>query len=594
MEFPLSDSSDLKNKLTSIRRFAPVKRIEGLLHTFSPGERLALYVLAAVMALSAVALIALVNRSVSINVPSAGGSLTEGVIGPARFINPVLTMSEADEEITQLVYSGLTRPSTDGGVIPDLASHYEISDDGTVYTFTIRNDARFHDGKRVTSSDIAYTIARVQDPAIKSPRRADWEGVVVATPDSRTVVFTLPRSYAPFLENTSLGILPQHAWQETNAEEFPFNPLNTRPIGTGPYKISRVETSPTGSPIRYTLVAFKKYTLGAPFLQKITLRFYPNDEAMIDGFNSGEINAIAGVTPEQLAQLKRGDVQTISVALPRIFGVFFNQNRAPALSDAAARRALELAIDKDRLVSMVLGGYGVPLDGPMLPTTISDATTTLAVSTAYTQESIATARTALTAGGWKYTEANESWTKGTKTLTFALATADAPELVKTADAVATAWRQVGVKVTVQVYPIAELNSSIIRPRNYDAILFGEAIGRSLDLFAFWHSSQRNDPGLNLSLYANSRADTVLATARATTNRIERDKFYSQFAEILAEDRPAVFLYAPEFVYVVPKKLQGVALGTMTIPADRFLGSATWYMDTEHVWSIFTTAAQQDI
>lgn len=591
---PISNGADFKTKFENARRFSPLQRIEGLLHTFSPGERLMLYVLAAIMALSAVALVALVNRSVSINVPAAGGSLTEGVIGPARFINPVLTMSEADEEITQLVYSGLTRPSPDGSVVPDLASRYEISEDGTVYTFTIRENARFHDGERVTSADIAYTVARVQDPAIKSPRRADWEGVVVSTPDSRTVVFTLPRSYAPFLENTSMGILPQHLWQETNAEEFPFNPLNTKPIGSGPFKISNVETGSTGSPISYTLVPFKKYTLGAPFLQKITLLFYPNDEAMIDAFNAGEINAIAGVTPEQLTELKRSDVQIISVALPRIFGVFFNQNRAAALSDAAARRALEVAIDKDRLVSMVLSGYGVPLNGPMLPSEIAEATTTQAVSTAYTQESIAAARGALSAGGWKFDEASGAWTKGAQTLTFSLATADAPELVKTADAIATAWRQAGVKVTVQVYPIAELNSSIIRPRSYDAILFGEVIGRSLDLFAFWHSSQRNDPGLNLSLYANSRADTVLAQARATTNRIERDKLYSQFAEILAEDRPAVFLYAPEFVYVVPKQLQGVSLGTMTIPADRFLWTSTWYMDTEHVWSIFTNRSDNSV
>ncbi len=587
MDSPFPDTSGLTTKLTSERRFKPLQRIESLLHTFTPGERLALYTLATIMAVSALALVAMVNRSVSVIVPTAGGTLTEGVTGPARFINPVLTMSEADEEITRLVYSGLTRPSADGGVIPDLASSYDISADGTTYTFTLREDARFHDGQRVTSADVAYTVARAQDPAIKSPRRADWEGVIVATPDARTVVFTLPRSYAPFLENTTMGILPQHAWIETDAEEFPFNPLNTNPIGSGPYKISSVETDSTGSPTRYTLVPFKRFALGAPYLKRITLLFYPNDEAKIRAFNAGEIDAIAGVSPEQLAGITRTDTQTVTVPLPRIFGVFFNQNHAAVLADASARKALDIAIDRDRLVSMVLSGYGVALSSPMLPVTTGNATATAAVSTAYTQDSIAAARAALTAGGWKFDDTVGSWSKNKQTLTFTLATADAPELVETADAIATAWRQAGVKVTVQVYPIAELNSTIIRPRNYDAILFGEVVGRSLDLFAFWHSSQRNDPGLNLALYANSKADTLLSQARATANKIERDKLYVQFADVLREDRPAVFLFAPEFVYVVPQDLKGVTLGAMTVPSDRFIGVATWYTDTEHVWSMFT-------
>ncbi len=587
MEFSLPDPSGIKDKLTTERRFRPLHRVEALLHAFSPAERLALYALTTIMTVSALALVTQVNRSVSILVPAPGGSLTEGVVGPARFINPILTMSEADEEITRLVYSGLTRPSPEGGSIPDLASGYTISDDGTVYTFTIREDATFHDGERVTSADVAYTIARAQDPNVKSPRRADWEGVIVATPDARTVVFTLPRSYAPFLENTTIGILPQHAWRETNAEEFPFNPLNTHPIGSGPFKISRIDTDSTGSPLRYSLVPFKKFALDTPYLTKITLLFYPNEEEKIKAFNAGEIDAVAGVSPEQLKEITRTGMQTITVPLPRIFGIFFNQNRATMLSDASARRALDAAIDKNRLVSMVLDGYGVALDSPMLPkgAPLSNSTTT--VSTAYTQETIAAARAELTRGGWKFNDATGAWTKGTQTLTFALATADAPELVKTADAVATAWRQVGVKVTVQVYSIAELNASVIRPRSYDALLFGEVVGRSLDLFAFWHSSQRNDPGLNLALYANTRADTLLSQARATTEGPDRDKYYLQFADILREDRPAVFLFAPEFVYLVPERLQGLKLGAMTVPSDRFLSVHEWYTDTEYVWSIFT-------
>ena len=140
---------------------------------------------------------------------------------------------------------------------------------------------------------------------------------------------------------------------------------------------------------------------------------------------------------------------------------------------------------------------------------------------------------------------------------------------------------------MQVYPIAELNESVIRPRAYDAILFGEVVGRELDLFAFWHSSQRNDPGLNLSLYANTKADTLLTQARATIDAGARLKLYEQFADVVQSDVAAVFLYSPEFVYVIPDNLQGVSLASLTSASERFGNAHEWFTDTESVWQIFT-------
>lgn len=143
-----------------------------------------------------------------------------------------------------------------------------------------------------------------------------------------------------------------------------------------------------------------------------------------------------------------------------------------------------------------------------------------------------------------------------------------------------------MKVTLKVYPLAELNTTVIRPREYDAILFGEVVGREPDLYAFWHSSQRNDPGLNLSLYANSKADTLLSQARATTNKSEREELYTEFADVVREDQPAIFLYAPDFLYVFPENVTGVRIGSLTTPSERYQNVYQWYTDTERVWEIF--------
>ena len=195
---PTPPTQDLKTTLTRERSVSRFSFLAEVLRTFSPGERLILYALTILLGISTLALLAGLNAAISVEVPAQGGTLVEGEVGPARFVNPLLMISKPDEDLALLVYSGLTRvlpqPTTavsGGSIVPDLASNYEISDDGTTYTFTLRTDATFHDGVPVTAADVLFTVASAQNPAIKSPRRADWEGVQVSSPDPHTVVFKL-------------------------------------------------------------------------------------------------------------------------------------------------------------------------------------------------------------------------------------------------------------------------------------------------------------------------------------------------------------------------------------------------------------------
>ncbi|HEY4513985.1 MAG TPA: ABC transporter substrate-binding protein [Candidatus Paceibacterota bacterium] len=591
---------EVTEKLMRPRRMWPSSRLESLLRSFSPGERLVLYVLSAFLAASTLALVAGVNASVSVVEPARGGTLSEGIVGPPRFINPVLAISQADEDITALVYSGLMKAGPDGIIVPSLAEKYEISEDGTVYTFKLREDSTFHDGEPVTSGDVLFTIQAAQNPDIKSPRRADWEGVAITAPDERTVIFTLPHAYAPFLENTTIGILPKHLWNTVSVEEFPFNPLNTHPVGSGPFRFIASQSDSTGAATSYSLSAFDQFVLGNPYLRRITFRFYPNENSLVSAYNAGEVDALSSISPAALSTLMRNDANIMHVPLPRVFGVFFNQGHAPILADSSVRAALDAAIDKDALVNTILAGYGIPLENPIPPGVLND-TEKIESNTHIVSDSAQNARDILLRGGWNFDEQTKMWMKKGKTgssgkqeLTFSLATADSPELSATAEALVDAWRAAGINVNVRVYSLSELNTSIIRPRAYDAILFGEVVGRTADLFAFWHSSQRNDPGLNLAMYTNARVDTILATARATTDRKEREKLYQSFASIIAKDQPAIFLYSPEFIYVVPKALKGVELGALTSPAERFLNAGKWYMDTERVWNFFARDISTEI
>ena len=211
------------------------RRIDGL----KPGDRLIAYVLGLFVLVSGLAGLYAIERSFLIEQPANGGSLTEGVIGSPRFVNPLLALSDTDRDLARLTYAGLMGIAENGELIPVLAENYTISEDGKTYIFTLRENAEFSDGRPVTAEDVVFTVQKAQDPGLKSPELANWANVRAEVIDARTVSFTLPKAYAPFLEDATLGILPAHLWRNIPNEQFPFSPRMERPVGAGPFKVTQ-------------------------------------------------------------------------------------------------------------------------------------------------------------------------------------------------------------------------------------------------------------------------------------------------------------------------------------------------------------------
>jgi peptide/nickel transport system substrate-binding protein len=273
--------------------------------------------------------------------------------------------------------------------------------------------------------------------------------------------------------------------------------------------------------------------------------------------------------------------------MSRIFGVFWNQNQNAVLADQSVRQALDMSADRSALVNTVLKGYGVPSNGPLPPgfATTSEPTA---------RPDIAGAQALLEKAGWKkgsdgiYEKTRQlpGGKSASTTLAFSLYTADSPELKKAAEELRDSWSAMGASVTVKIYDESDLYQNVIRPRKYDALLFGEQIGEDGDIYAFWHSSERNAPGLNVAMYADSKVDKLLESVRAATTSDDRAALSGEIEQSISADSPAVFLYAPDFIYAVPKSLHGIYLGDMTMPSDRFDSIGNWYTATDRVWSIF--------
>jgi ABC-type transport system substrate-binding protein len=167
-------------------------------------------------------------------------------------------------------------------------------------------------------------------------------------------------------------------------------------------------------------------------------------------------------------------------------------------------------------------------------------------------------------------------------LQFILTTVNQPQLIQTANILKDYWQKVGVTTEVKVIEISELKD-VIKNRDYDALLYGQALGSLPDLYPFWHSTQINDPGLNLSVYQNKKVDQLLKEAREALDEQTKDQQLESLQNLILVDAPALFLYNPDYLYWVSKGIKGIDTTKIVDPAKRFENITNWYIQTHRVW-----------
>ncbi|MES2314385.1 MAG: peptide ABC transporter substrate-binding protein [Patescibacteria group bacterium] len=564
------------------------------LSKFSATEKAIFGFLVIVAIISALMLATKASALFMTEVPATGGELSEGEVGLPRTINPVIAVSDVDRDINALIYSGLTKYEK-GSFVPDLAQSWTVSSDGLTYDFTIKKGLTFHDGKELTTDDIAFTVQKIQDPALKSPRQGDWANVTIKQISASEIQFILKQPYSGFLANTTIGIIPKHIWGNVSDDQFIFSQYNIQPIGSGPYKIDSIARDSGGIPTSYHLTTWSGYAGKRPFINTISFYFFAREDRALSALNDGTIDSLPSIDPsvaDKLASNTAEGYTVLETSLPRIFGVFFNQTQSAVLADPVVRNALELATDRKQIIDNVLFGYGTPAYGPIPARLMTDLGLQTSNSSDSVTAQLGSAQALLEKNGWRKNGAGIYEKKSSKaktastTLSFDIYTADTPDLVATARMLKTQWLALGAQVDVQIFEASDLYQNVIRTRKYDALLFGEQIGKDRDLYAFWHSSQRNAPGLNVAQYANSKVDTLLADIRNTASTAVMMSDYSKLDQLIQADLPALFLYSPDFIYAVPKTLGGIHLDSITTPSDHWNSISNWYVETEKVWNIF--------
>ncbi len=541
-------------------------------------------------------------------IPANGGDYSEGLIGAPKFINPVLSAAnEVDNDISSLVFCSLL-DRHNGQLVTDVAESYTVSDDAQVYVITLRQDVQWHDGTPLTAGDILFTFDLIQDADVASPLAKTFAGVRAEQIDERTIQFILDESFPPFLHTLTFGILPEKYWAGVDPAAMRLSELNLKPIGCGPFAFDSLKRERQGAIRSLTLAAFDDYHDGRPYLDTVTFKFYDTFAELETAVLNKNVLAASYLPISQRGAdftdraITKGWQQQL-LNLPEYSAIFFNQDNNTAVQDLAVRQALSQAIDRQRIVRTIFSGEAEVVTGPILAGMPGYDETVGAVEyrpTAAAEQLDAAGWPAIDRDDYEQLRAETLDDDGQPTLPepgeqdffriddnevlqITLTAVDQPLSAAVAAVIADNWQSIGVMTDVVLVDPTQVRRTVLRPRQYQALLYSEILGPDPDPYPFWHSSQVADPGLNLALFADRKADTLLEQARQTTDRTERAEAYTEFSQILADQVPALFLYRPFYPYWINERVDGSSVETIAVPTERLSDMEQRYIKTKRVW-----------
>ena len=516
----------------------------------------------------------------------------EGVVGSPTSVTPVTARSRADRTLVGLVFSGLVRPAAAGGYEPDLAESWATDAAGTTWTVKLRPDATWHDGVPVTADDVVYTVEALKSPDSAGGMSGAWAEVTAKALDARTVQFTLDTPIAGFLAVLCQPLLPAHLLADVPLADLAGSDFARLPVGTGPFSLVELDGThavlepagsvaapgdPTPGPSLDSLATpFPAPTAvrPVPYIERIEVDFYLTEAAMADALRRGEIDGAAGFTPPVSSGLAgtnglerlRYPTTTLSTALLNL------RPDHPELGDAAVRRALLAAIDRDALVAGALAGDAVRADALVPPASWAfDATA--APPVAYDPSAAAKA---LTNAGWKKT--GGAWTAPKAKAPYALEVltvpaSASPRLNAVASFVRDAWVSLGFKVNLVELPATDL-ATRLRAGDYTAAVVDISTGLEPDLYPLLASSQVRASGMNLSGYQDPALDKLIEAARAPGPAEARSAAWTALLAAINQRMPILPLAWVDEVFI-ERGVSGPTPRLIVEPGDRFGDVLAW-------------------
>ena len=513
--------------------------------------------------------------------PTTGGVYSEAMVGSLGRLNPLLDWNNpADRDVNRLLFSSLIRFDERGLPQTDLAESWGVNEEGTIYNFTLRPNAVWHDGMPVTSDDVIFSIELLKSDGSLFPQdiKELWRNVEITRLNNTNLKFTIPEPFAPFLDYLTFGVLPKHVLEGVPPENLVTAEFNIDPVGSGPYQFDHLILE-QGQITGVVLTAFENYYGKKPFIPQIVFRYFPTSAAALDAYEQGDVLGVSRISKEVLQEaLVQPNLRFYTSRMPQISMVLLNLNNqeVPFLQEPEVRRALLLGLNRQRMISTLLQGQAIVADGPIFPGSWAyyDGIEHLE----YDPEQ---AVTLLKSNGYVIpAEGGAVRAKEGQSLSFTMLHPDDELHTQLAMTMQASWEQIGVQVNLQPVPYDRMVFDYLGPRSYQAALVDLNLARTPDPdpYPFWHQAEATG-GQNYSQWDNRTASEYLEQARVNTDFGVRTRLYRNFQVMFAKELPSLPLYYPVYSFGVDAQVLGVQVAPLSDISDRFSLITNWYLVT---------------
>lgn len=523
----------------------------------------------------------------------------EGIVGRPFSVNPLAARTQVDRDLVALTFGGLVKLGAGETIVPDLATRWTSDESGRTWTFTLRPDARWHDGKPVTATDVVFTVNVLRDPKYTGPGAGSWREVTASAVDARTVQFDVATPLGGFLQLATQPIAPAHLLGGVPVESLADDPFGRNPVGSGPFVVTELDddhavlepvvtagapgepTSDPSGPGRdptdalATAAPTRRPAVAVPQLSRLEFRFFDGAAGLTSAFEAGELDAASGLAPADASALAATDgARALRYPGTTLTAIVLNLRPSrPELRDATVRAALLAALDRPAILESAFDGLARQADSPIPPTSWAfDA----AASPPVTRD-VVTAANALTKAGWTKVDERLRPAGAKEPYAIRLVVPEGamnPILRAVADQAAADWGEIGLTVEIVETPAGEFLGDL-RDGDFTAAAIDVAIGHDPDLYPLLAASQTQTGGLNVMGIQDATLDGLLAAARRPGTDEARKAAYTALQANLAAGRYILPIAFADEVVVVRDAVENVAVQPVADPSDRFWDVLTW-------------------
>ncbi|MBR1802338.1 hypothetical protein IJ768_03930 [Candidatus Saccharibacteria bacterium] len=494
----------------------------------------------------------------------AGGTYTEATIGEVKSLNPLFANTNSEKTISKLLFSSLSTTDYSGHSGLGLAKSIRVDDSGKNWTVKLRDNLKWSDGEPLTNDDIIFTANLIKNPLLNSNYSSNLSGVTVKETEDKALVFSLSAANAYFESALDFPILPKHILENVSPELMLEHSFSSKPIGSGPYTYNHTQSIGNLGEKTVYLAANEKYYKGRPLVDSFVVHAFLKTDDIITALNNGTVTASGELTAEDAKKVKSANISERQSSLN--YGVFAFLN-IEKIANKDFRKALRQGINMENVRSILEDEQS--LDFPILESQV-EIKNYPELPKLDTNTAKKTIKTILD---------SDAELKKTGLNIVTVRSGYLPEI---SEKLAEEIRSLGVEASVTVFDSGQdfvLNT--LSQRNYDILVYEIGLGTDPDLFAYFHSTEANQNGHNLSNYKNTVVSDLVLSARSTMNQDLRTKKYENFLKYFVDDVPALGIYQINMIYFVNKNVRSYSQDNhLVVATDRLY-------DVEH-WGIETT------